>query len=141
MGKNRFKPAMQLVDLKLLQKDGYISGLQHKWTNFRNTMVFEFNLTNQDIEGEKVDVNFENYHLRIEYKKTLPPKIFIVHPTITKRKHMYKDGSLCLYHRNNFRWENGKSISKDLIPWVFMWVYYYVLWLKSGIWYGEEYKH
>jgi len=140
MGRYKFHPRLQLPNLHELQALGYIVGFKSEIGIWRN-YTFAFNLTQQDIGGEKVEMDFSKYKIRIEYYTTLPPKIFIVEPKIEKGIHRYKDGSLCLYHPSNFKWGDNMSISHDLLPWVYMWIYYYEMWLKTGKWFGEEYQH
>ena len=140
MGRYKFHPRLQLPILEELQALGYISEFKSKIGVWRN-YTFAFYLTQQDIVGEKVTTDFSRYKVRIEYYKTLPPKIFIDEPLIEKGIHRYKDGSLCLYHFSNFKWEDNMSISSNLLPWVYMWIYYYETWLKTGKWFGEEYEH
>ena len=140
MGKIRFNPAIQVAALKELVAKLYLSDFSFR-LDLRRNISFSFTLTQQEIGGEKVEIDFTKYKIRVEYLKTQPPKIFVEHPIIKKRKHMFHDGSLCLYHWSNFKWDDKKSIARDLIPWTYMWVYYYELWLSTGIWYSDEYKH
>lgn len=140
MGNNRYNPTIQIDGLKELAAESYLSAFSFK-RFLRSNLIFSFSLTQQEINGEKVDVDFSKYKLKVVCSKIHPPKIFIKQPIIAKPKHMYKDGSLCLYHWSNFKWGDDKSIARDLIPWTYMWVYYYEMWLSTGIWYGDEYEH
>lgn len=140
MGRNRFNPAIQISGLRELENIGYIENFSRK-RDFRGNQTFTFSLTNQTIGGEEVSTDFSKYNIRIEYAKTLPPKIFIDDPSIKKMKHMYKDRSLCLYHWSKFKWGDDKSIAKTLVPWTYMWIYFYGQWLKTGKWFGDEYQH
>lgn len=140
MGRNNFHPPIQVRSLRELFDLGYIRTFEFEKDFFGN-YKFSFHLTNQPIDGEVVSTDFSKYKIRIEYAKTLSPKIFIDEPIITKMKHMYRDKSLCLYHWSKFKWGDDKSIAKDLIPWVYMWIYYYELWVKTGKWFGEEQTH
>lgn len=141
MGKNRFKPATQICDLRELEDSQYINNFGFNWNLNKTSISFKFGLTQQKIGGEEVSTNFGQYKIRIEYSKTLAPKVFIENPKPIKHKHMYRDKSLCLYHRDNFKWGDNKSIAYNLIPWTYMWIYYYEMWLKTGKWYGDEYQH
>jgi len=141
MAMSRFKPALQISNLRRTEELGYITNLQFKRNFLNGSFTFTFDLTQQQIEGEDVPVHFSKYRIRIDYTKNIAPKIFVESPQITKRIHQYSDGSLCLYHRDNFKWGDDKSISKNLIPWVYSWVYFHFMWLKTGKWYGDEYKH
>jgi hypothetical protein len=140
MGIIRFNPKLQIDGLKELAAESYLSAFSFKRI-YGDSLIFTFSLTRQEIENEKVDVDFSKYKLKITCSKDLPPKVFLIEPAITKPYHLYNDGSLCLYHPNNFNWGDDKSIAKDLIPWTYMWIYYYEMWLSTGIWYGDEYEH
>jgi len=137
---NNFQPPIQIKGLREMQELEYIAGFKFK-RDFRGNYKFFFQLTKQEIDGESVLTDFSRYNIRIEYTKRIAPKIFIEKPEIIKRKHQYSDGSLCLYHWSNFSWGDDKSISGDLLPWIYMWIYYYETWLKTGKWFGEEYQH
>ncbi len=134
-------PAIHILELRELQNSGYIQSYSQK-REIRGDYTFSFSLTNQLINGEVVDTSFEDYSIEIVYKKDSFPKVFIRKPVLVKNAiHLHLDSRLCLYHEDNFKWSDKKSIAYDLIPWVYMWVYYYELWLEFGVWYGEEYKH
>lgn len=140
MGRNSYNPALQVSGLRELENLHYIEDFVNV-RSFKGDHRFTFSLTHQKIGDEIVITNFSKYKIRIEYSRTIPPKIFIDAPAIEKAKHMWGDKSLCLYHRDDFKWGDDKSIAKDLIPWVYMWIYFYELWLKTGKWYGEEHTH
>ncbi|MBN2819309.1 MAG: hypothetical protein JXP36_10090 [Bacteroidales bacterium] len=140
MGRNRFKPPLQIRALRALEEKGYIKEFCFKY-DFTGNYEFSFWLTQQKIEGEEVATDFSKYKIRIKYKKTLAPKVFVEDPIIVKAKHRYGDYSLCLYHPNDFKWGDDKSIAFNLIPWTYMWLFYHEMWVKTGKWYGEEYQH
>ncbi len=140
MGRNNFHPPLQIKALRELSDLGYIQNFEFVKDVF-GKYRFLFLLTNQEIGGEAVSTDFSKYKIRVECSTTLPPKIFIEEPVVSKMKHMYKDRSLCLYHWSKFKWGDDKSIAQNLIPWVYMWIYFYELWLKTDKWYGDEYLH
>ena len=141
MAKTIYRTVLQLEGLQNLVNDGYLLNYSRR-RDFRGGYSFNFSLSNQKIGGEIVDVDFEKYHLKILYLNKEPPKIFIRHPLLAENTiHTYKDSSLCLYHFSEFEWDDAKSIAYDLIPWIYMWIYFYERWLEYGEWFGDEYKH
>jgi hypothetical protein len=55
--------------------------------------------------------------------------------------HTYDDGTLCLYHTDDFRWDGSQYIATTIVPWACAWCFYYELWLATGEWLGPEYPH
>lgn len=140
MGNNKFNPSIQVRGLRAMEQEGYIKHFCYKrdlWGNYK----FSFWLTQQSIDGEDVETDFSRYKIRVEYVKTLEPKVFIEEPGLKKAKHRYKDERLCLYHPSNFKWGDDKSIAFNLLPWIYMWIFYNEIWLKTGKWHGDEYQH
>jgi hypothetical protein len=90
--------------------------------------------------------NSNIYKIKIEYKyyknsKKKIPHVFILNPIIERPIHMYSDGSLCLYHPDNFQWSHNCSIAKIIVPWTSTWLYFYEKWLKTKVWLGDEVPH
>lgn len=90
--------------------------------------------------------NSSIYTIRIDYRyknkrQVKIPEVFIICPEIENRIHIYPDGSLCLYHPKNFKWNHKCSIAKTIIPWTCTWLYYYEKYLKIGVWLGDEELH
>lgn len=83
------------------------------------------------------------YKVRIEYRFRSRPTISLPEEDFSKVRppHTFKEGDLCLYHRNGTgAWTSKKSISK-LVPMITHWLWCYEMWLVTGKWYGEEYPH
>jgi hypothetical protein len=138
---SRFKPAVHLKDLRKINDDKFICNLDCE-RSISGDFSFTFNLTQQLIDEESVWVDFTKYLIKVEYKRNSSPKVFIVEPTIDPRsKHLHKDTSLCLYHPKEFRWDDSRSVGIDLIPSIYLWIYFNENWLEFGEWYGPEYKH
>jgi hypothetical protein len=82
------------------------------------------------------------FEVKIMYRNELPPKVFLVDPMPVKgTKHLYKDGSLCLYYPPDWEWSMHKSLAMTIVPWTYVWLYFYEIWLETGVWYGEEAPH
>ena len=141
MAKIKYTPFIQLEKMADIVAKGVLINYSYK-REIRGGYSFNFSLSNQKIGGESVDVIFRHYHLNIIYLHTDAPKIYIRIPSLHENTpHLYKDSSLCLYHPSEFVWDDTKSIAQDLIPWVYMWVFYYERWLEFGEWFGKEFKH
>lgn len=141
MGTNKFNPAIQIHQLKALVTTNVLTDYKQS-KNVFGEYNFRFNLTNREIGGEYVNTNFSQYRIEIIYSPKKAPNIFIVNPILVPNaKHTFKDNSLCLYHWSNFSWDDSKSISNDLVPWIYLWIYFYEVWVKTGLWLAEEYKH
>jgi hypothetical protein len=82
------------------------------------------------------------YTISITFRGDLRPIVKILNPEcVEDSPHLYKDKSLCLYHRNNYHWASGKLIAKDILPWTAAWIYFYEVWKQTGTWYGPEVEH
>lgn len=52
--------------------------------------------------------------------------------------HVYKDPlRLCLYLPGTREWEAQKRIDQTIIPWTYLWLYYFEDWLWTDDWKGE----
>ena len=91
----------------------------------------------------KPSINSCTYTVKIIYNCKKSPKVFVLKPTILKQSpHTYLDGSLCLYYPCDKDYNNKLSIiANTIIPWTSEWLYYYELWLESGVWWGPEAPH
>lgn len=138
----KFKPAIQLSGMREINND-LITNFSHNW-KLNNALVMKFNLTNNQINTNKISLNFDfsSYDIEMIYKSNKEPKVFIRKPALLKKTpHLFHDGSLCLYKKSNFKWKDGCSIAKEIVPLIIMWVYYYEVWQKSKKWYGKEAGH
>lgn len=83
----------------------------------------------------------QTYSVKIVYKSEYP-QVFITHPQIIKNSpHTYDDNSLCLYYPPDKSYKKDKLIAKTIIPWTCEWLYYYEIWLETGVWWGPEAPH
>lgn len=137
----KYRSVLQLQGLMQLSEDGFISNYKFK-RHIKGGYTFNMSLSNQKINNENVNIDFTKYDIKIVYTNTNHPNIYIDNFQLSKNTpHTFKDHSLCLYHKSEFDWNDTKSIAYDLLPWVYMWIYYYELWLEFNEWYGEEYEH
>lgn len=107
----------------------------YSW-NFRmGEMTFSYN-------EERLDLDFRSYRVKMVYAVTSAPKIFLIEPILPKTtKHLYRDGSLCLYKSANWQWQNDMKFDEALFPDICTWLYHYEVWCDTGNWYGEEAPH
>lgn len=84
------------------------------------------------------------YRLRIEYRRGLTPKAFVEDPDLSelaegrRLPHVYgqSPAQLCLYLPGSGEWHHGLLISRTIIPWATLWLFYFEDWLASGEWRG-----
>lgn len=83
------------------------------------------------------------YTVSITYRGSSSPIVKIVSPElVSDPPHFYKGSkSLCLYHPENFKWAKEKLIANEIVAWTAAWIYFYEVWLQTGIWYGPEASH
>lgn len=82
------------------------------------------------------------YNVSIVYRRAKNPKVFINSPQLKfNAPHRYKEGNICLYHPSNFRWNGRQLIAKQIMDWTIAWIYFYEVWLETGVWYGPEVPH
>lgn len=82
------------------------------------------------------------YNVSVHYRFNSSPKVFVNSPQLDdKCPHRYSDDSLCLYHRDNFKWNANKLIATTIMQWTIAWIYFYEAWLQTGEWFGPEVPH
>lgn len=52
-----------------------------------------------------------------------------------------KGAELCLYYPPDETMVPGHQVAQKLLPWAYEWLYYYEMWLVTGIWAGPEASH
>lgn len=84
------------------------------------------------------------YRLRICQRKNQYPEIFVLSPSLTalaKGKplpHVYSEKSvkLCLHFPSYNEWTFDKAIADTIVPWSYLWLFYFEQWLTTGEWLG-----
>lgn len=95
-------------------------------------------------KGEiQVKPEFPVYTLSIRYRGNKSPVVKVLKPELLEEPpHFYKATKcLCLYHKDNFYWDRNKLIANEIMDWAIAWVYFYEVWLGTGIWYAPEVSH
>lgn len=143
MEKAKFNPIIQVASFRHLLKEGYISSLNFK-KNWKGKYKWYFNVEPFILltDDTSFDVELSEYQVKVVYTREKPPKVYITHPVLPKTtKHLYKDGSLCLYKPKNWQWENEMKFHEELFPDICLWLYHYENWRDTGNWFGEEAAH
>lgn len=79
------------------------------------------------------------YTARLEYRAGRHPRVAVVDPPLEHRDdqplpHVYGADELCLFYDE---FDGTKDLIADtVVPWVSEWLYYYELWLTTGVWHG-----
>ncbi len=82
------------------------------------------------------------YHVTITHPFDRIPAVMVVKPDIRPgAPHRYRDGSLCLYWPEEWRWTCRASLADTLVPWTVLWLYYYEIWLVTEEWLGPSAPH
>lgn len=84
------------------------------------------------------------YSALIQYQQGGVPKVYIREPDLgaladgRKLPHVYQQNplQLCLYLPGTGEWSPSKRISETIVPWTFLWLWYFEEWLASGVWKG-----
>lgn len=80
-----------------------------------------------------------SYRLSVILRLHRSPEVRVLSPVLrSNAPHRYKDGSLCLYWPVEWRWADDQSVSKTMLPWAAIWLYFYELWLDTGHWLGPS---
>lgn len=85
----------------------------------------------------------EKYTVQIRHTEWGLPEVRILKPKIMPctKIHMYRNGTLCLYHPPTQPWSGVNDLHKTIIPWTAEWLVYYELYLSEGKWLGPEVQH
>lgn len=86
-----------------------------------------------------------SYDIRLECEINRPPRVYLYGENLKKLEcsdfpHNYGrdlnkyEVRLCLALPKEFNY--GMFVSDTIIPWTVEWLFYYEIWLYSGIWYG-----
>jgi hypothetical protein len=88
----------------------------------------------------RLEVNLVGAGRNVPSVRVLAPRLVNV-PGRRQPPHTFGDGTLCLYHTDDFRWDGTQLIAATIVPWACEWCYFYELWVATGEWLGPEYPH
>jgi len=78
----------------------------------------------------------KSYSVRLSYPAVFPyrpPKAYILDPKIERSRHIYPDGHLCLFHKDDKAWQINTT-GATVMSWVSLWLHCYEAWLETGDW-------
>lgn len=87
----------------------------------------------------------QTYTIKIVYHLNQLPQCYVVNPKplalaegATRLPHTYnsKKQQLCLFYPSLHEWDSTMSISKTIVHWAVQWLFYYEIWLYTGVWNG-----
>lgn len=81
-----------------------------------------------------------DYEVALRYPSSfpyLPPKAFVVYPKIEQSRHIYEDGHLCLFHKDDRTWQ-PETTAATVMTWVSLWLHCYEAWQDTGSWPRRE---
>ena len=128
--KHRLTAAQQLFMLKrtaICRGDG---ALHH------HRLIWEFPVTPSPLS--------RTYRVKIEHEELSTPKVFVIDPDLhvladgRKLPHIYASHPprLCLYLPGTKEWSSELLIAMTIVPWTYMWLFYFEEWLLSNDWKG-----
>lgn len=99
-------------------------------------LVWEFEVTPTPIS--------RTYRLRIEYQQGATPAVVVVEPDLSvlaegrALPHVYEQhpARLCLYLPKAREWTSEVIIATSIVPWAYLWLFYFEEWLLSNEWKG-----
>jgi hypothetical protein len=67
------------------------------------------------------------------------PRVTVVHPELRAEEveslpHVYAEDNLCLCYP--WQWDDGKLISRTIVPWAAEWLLHFEIWQATGTWHG-----
>lgn len=84
----------------------------------------------------------KEYSVKLVYVLGEIPELTVMNPPLETNSvgesspHLYKGDLLCVYHPLKNEWDSSKIIADTIIPWISLWLYYYEVWLVTGVWKG-----
>ena len=83
----------------------------------------------------------KKYHIEVSYKFKERPDVVVISPPLerhneTKLPHVFNGDKLCLFRYKYFEWNSEMRIDQTILPWTSLWLFYYEIWLATGIWCG-----
>lgn len=84
------------------------------------------------------------YRVKIKYQEYSTPNVFIIDPDLhvlageRSLPHVYADHPphLCLYLPRTKEWSSDLLIATTIVPWTYLWLFYFEEWLLSNEWKG-----
>lgn len=84
-----------------------------------------------------------DYTVRLILKEGETPDVFVDNPSLTELAgdreipHVYLNPlRLCLYLPGTGEWHGSKRLDQTIIPWTYLWLFYFEDWLATDDWKG-----
>lgn len=102
----------------------------------RHRLVWEFMATPSPLS--------RTYRVKIEHEESSRPKVSVIDPDLhvlagdRKLPHIYASHPprLCLYLPDTKEWSPELLIAMTIVPWTYLWLFYFEEWLLSNDWKG-----
>lgn len=84
----------------------------------------------------------QEYEVEIHFRLDEKPTIKVLSPRLEfaegaeKLPHVYTGDLLCLYYPRYKEWTNTKQVADTLVPWTYLWLFHYEIWMMTGKWHG-----
>jgi hypothetical protein len=78
----------------------------------------------------------KEYEIRLSYPANFPYKpirAHVLNPNIKESRHIYPDGHLCLFDKDDKAW-NPNTTCVVVASWVSLWLHCYEVWTETGHW-------
>jgi hypothetical protein len=80
------------------------------------------------------------YLVEVAYNGANFPTVRVIEPRLEPDAngvlpHVFADGTLCLHERHE--WHPDMRIVDTIVAWTSEWLYYYEIWLATGLWFGD----
>jgi len=84
------------------------------------------------------------YEIAIALTPETAPTVTVLRPDLVRLAdgrrlpHVYRDDpvELCLFHPQYEEWDHGMRLDATIVPWAYLWFYYFEDWLITGEWAG-----
>ena len=76
------------------------------------------------------------YEVQLRYPAVFPyrpPNVYVMSPKIIRSRHIYPDGHLCLFHKDDKAWQ-PITTGATVMSWAALWLHCYEVWQETGNW-------
>jgi len=135
MGKNKFH--IPKTTISLAMQDMF---MRQRFPQFHFTWKNGIGVWKGTLQPREIS---PAYSILIEYNIGLVPEVWVINPELRyNAPHIYRNNhSLCLWWPKEWRWSRSQDISRTVVPWAAIWLYYYELWLDTGEWQAPAAPH